>query len=189
MTRKWGGFRTRRRWVLAGVVLAVLAAVFAAGFPVYVRPQVDPLRPADAILVLGGEGVERYALGLELGRRGYASTVLFSNPYGEDTDIDEVREPCRTPQTGFTLECFAPNPPTTLGEGRELRRLAGERGWKTVIVVTMRPHLSRARFILHRCFSGDLIMRPTEQEIQPWYWAWSYVYQTAGYGRALIDRC
>lgn len=125
---------------MAAVVIALMAAIIAAGYPVYVRPQVDPLRHADAILVLGGEGVDRYAYGLDLARQGYASTVLFSNPYGEDTDIDEVREPCHTPQQGFTLECFAPNPPTTVGEGRQLRTLASQRGWHTVIVITMRPH-------------------------------------------------
>ncbi|WP_051179698.1 YdcF family protein [Nocardia concava] len=180
---------TRRRWVLAGLALAIVAALVAAGYPVYVRPQVDELRRADAILVLGGEGVDRYGYGLELGRQGYASTVLFSNPYGEWTDIDEVREPCHTPQTGFTLICFAPDPSTTVGEGRELRRLAGEHGWKTIIVITMRPHLSRARYILERCFDGELIMRPSPFDIAPWYWVWSYVYQTAGYARAVIDRC
>ncbi|WP_084515111.1 YdcF family protein [Nocardia acidivorans] len=179
--------RTRRRISVAAAVIALIAGIIAAGYPVYVRPQVDPLRHADAILVLGGEGVDRYAYGLDLARRGFASTVLFSNPYGEDTDIDEVREPCHTPQRGFILECFAPNPPTTVGEGRELRALASQRGWQTVIVITMRPHLSRARYILEQCFAGALIMEPGPVHISPWYWAWSYAYQSAGYVRAFID--
>ncbi|MFI6865289.1 YdcF family protein [Nocardia sp. NPDC050406] len=178
----------RRRRVLAVVfAVVVIVALTGAGVPVYVRPQVDPLRHADAILVLGGQGVDRYGYGLELARRGYASTVLFSNPYGAQTDIDEIREPCRTPQRGFTLECFAPDPPTTVGEGRALRRIAEQRGWRTVIVVTMRPHLSRARFILERCFGGDLVMEPSRQQFPPWYWAWSYLYQSAGYVRAFMD--
>ncbi|RJO75654.1 YdcF family protein [Nocardia panacis] len=164
------------------------AVLFWAGYPVYVRPQLDSPRRADAILVLGGEGVQRYGFGLRLAREGYADHVLFSNPYGEDTDIDEVREPCHTPQRGFTLECFAPDPSTTVGEGRVLRQLAAERGWHTVIVITMRPHLSRARYILERCFAGDLVMVPSEEDLAPWYWAWSYVYQTAGYARAFIDQ-
>ncbi|MGX1804460.1 YdcF family protein [Nocardia sp. NPDC055321] len=179
----------RRRPVRAGLAVLVLLGVFvAAGFPVYVRPQVDPLRHADAIVVLGGEGIDRYAYGIELARRGYAATVLFSNPYGPDTALDEVREPCRTPPAGVALECFAPDPPTTLGEGRALARIARERGWRTVIVVTMRPHLSRARYILARCFPGELIMAPSPLEISPAYWAWSYVYQTVGYARAFLTR-
>lgn len=182
------GWVTRRRALFAAcAVLLSIMALVGAGVPVYVLPQVDPLRRADAVLVLGGQGIDRYAYGLELGRRGYAPIVLFSNPYGEDTDIDEVREPCRGAHQGFTLECFAPNPPTTVGEGRELRRLAAERGWRTVIVVTMRPHLSRARYILERCFTGDLIMQASDEDLASWYWAWSYLYQSAGYVRAFID--
>ncbi|WP_157573825.1 YdcF family protein [Nocardia jejuensis] len=189
MTARPPSRRPRRylRYLLA--LLCVVAALVGLGYPVYVRPQIDALRHADAILVLGGEGVDRYAYGLDLARQGYADTVLFSNPYGEFTDIDEIREPCHTPQQGFTLECFAPDPPTTLGEARELRRIATENDWHTVIVVTMRPHLSRARFILSRCFTGNLVMRDSPVDITPWYWAWSYLYQTAGYARALTDRC
>ncbi|MBL1074058.1 YdcF family protein [Nocardia sp. 2] len=172
----------------AAAVLALLPALVGAGLPVYVYPQVDPLRKADAIVVLGGNGVDRYRYGLELARQGYAPNVLFSNPYGEYTDIDEVREPCHTPQVGFTLECFAPDPPTTLGEGRELRRVAAARGWHTVIVVTMRPHLSRARYILAECFSGELVMRASTERFSTGYWAWSYLYQTAGYLRTLTER-
>ncbi|MFI5783595.1 YdcF family protein [Nocardia sp. NPDC051570] len=180
--------KQRRRLSAAVAVILIVAALIGAGVPIYVRPQIDPLRRADAILVLGGEGVDRYQYGLTLAREGYAPYVLFSNPYGENTDIDEVREPCHTPQRGFTLECFAPDPSTTVGEGRELRRLASERGWRTVIVVTMRPHLSRARYILERCFAGQLVMEPSNENLTPWYWAWSYLYQTAGYARAFIDR-
>ena len=58
----------------------------------------------------------------------------------------------------FELYCFAPDPPTTKGEGRELRRLASQHRWRTVIVVTLRPHISRARFILEKCFDGELVM-------------------------------
>ena len=65
---------------------------------------------------------------------------------------------CATRHPGLDLHCFVPDPPTTKGEGRELRRLAAQYGWRTVIVVTFRPHISRARFILEQCFDGDLVM-------------------------------
>jgi hypothetical protein len=47
----------RIRWVVVPVRLLIAAVI--GGFPVYVRPQVDPLRHADAILVLGGVGFRR----------------------------------------------------------------------------------------------------------------------------------
>ena len=44
----------------------LLTAAIVAALPVYVRPQIDHLRRADAILVLSGYGEDRYAMGLDL---------------------------------------------------------------------------------------------------------------------------
>lgn len=45
----------RRRVLLVCITVAVLLAGFiTAGWRVYMNPQTDPLRPADAIVVLGG---------------------------------------------------------------------------------------------------------------------------------------
>ena len=57
----------------------------------------DPLRHADAILVLGGQGGARYRLGLDLAVQGWASDLVVSNPPYIPTDhiagLDpEVRE-------------------------------------------------------------------------------------------------
>jgi hypothetical protein len=40
---------------VVSVCLFLIAAV-TGGLPVYVRPQIDPLRHSDAILILGGSG-------------------------------------------------------------------------------------------------------------------------------------
>nr|WP_307787170.1 YdcF family protein [Mycolicibacterium mengxianglii] len=175
---------------LAGVILPVLvlAIVFGvAGYPVYVRPQTDPPRPADAILVLGGTAsAERYLLGLELAHQGFADDLVLSDPYRPtDPVLDGI---CARPQRNVTVTCFDPDPPTTLGEGRELRRLASENGWRTVIVVTSVSHISRARYILDQCFDGELVMVPASQRLSPFGWAWIYVYQSAGYAKALLQR-
>ena len=63
--------RPRIRWVVVPVCLVLIAAVIG-GLSVYVRPQVDPLRHADAIFVLGGDGFSRYAFGIDLGMQGWA---------------------------------------------------------------------------------------------------------------------
>jgi uncharacterized SAM-binding protein YcdF (DUF218 family) len=174
--------RIRRRLVLPCVLL--IAAV-VVGWPVFVRPQVDPLRHADAILILGGFGYDRYPFGMGLGTQGWAPKVVVSNPNGpKDAWLDHY---CATHHRQLNLQCFVPHPPTTKGEGRELRRLAALYGWHTVIVVTFRPHISRARFILERCFDGDLIMVASPATISPMQWAFNYVYQTAGYVRAALQ--
>lgn len=173
-----------RRWSLIVVTVLILAAL--AGIPVYVRPQIDPLRPADAIIILGGEGHRRYPYGFELGADGWAPDVVVSNPLG--TKDDWLTDFCASPHREFRLHCFVPDPPTTKGEARELRRLAEQYGWRTVIVVTFRPHISRARYILQRCYNGALIMVESPARISVPKWIGEYVYQTAGYVRAVLQR-
>src|SRR5262249_42472580 len=123
--------RVRRLAVSTGLLLTV---AILAGLPVYVRPQVDQLRRADAILVLGGYGEARYDLGLDLKAQGWAPAIVLSNPIGPDHP--ETTNLCVTPHPKLQLHCFVPDPPTTKGEAKELRRLAEQYKWRTVIVVT-----------------------------------------------------
>lgn len=175
--------RSLRRWTVALCLTVCVAAI--AGFPVYIRPQVDPLRQADAIVILGGVGYQRYTFGLDLGAQGWAPNVVVSNPRGAQDQW--LTSYCAAPHPAFHLYCFVPDPPTTRGEGRELRRLALQHGWRTIIVVTFRPHISRARFILEQCFDGGIVMVASPTSVSPPRWAFEYAYQTAGYLRQLAQ--
>jgi uncharacterized SAM-binding protein YcdF (DUF218 family) len=170
-----------RRFLLVGSLLLIAAVI--AGLPIYVRPQVDSLRPADAIFVLGGYGMARYQYGLDLQAHGWAPFVVVSNPNGPDDH--KMTRFCAAPHAD--LQCFEPEPDTTKGEAQELRRLATRYGWRTVIVVTFRPHISRARFILEQCFDGELIMAASPAHMPVTRWAFEYAYQTAGYVRAVVQ--
>lgn len=178
--------RPKRRTALRLTVLLTLVStmVIGAGVPVYVLPQVDPLRRADAVFVLGGPGYDRYMLGLELGSQGWAPTVVISNPNGSRDPW--LTQYCATQPADMDLYCFIPDPPTTRGEGEELRRLAAEHSWRTVIVVTFRPHISRARLMLQRCFSGELVMVASPADLSAVVWISEYALQTAGYVRAAL---
>jgi uncharacterized SAM-binding protein YcdF (DUF218 family) len=171
------------KWVLGAVTLMVVLAL--AGYPVYVRPQIDELRRADAILVVGGADPDpRYRYGFELARQGWAPHLVISDPDREQT------AQCSDQYPGFTVECFVPDPRTTLGEARELRRLATEKRWHTVIVVVYTPHISRARYIMGKCYDGALVMTAAPARLSVVDWAWMYVYQSAGYLKSLIGgRC
>ena len=185
-TLSGGAFRGRRRirrFIAFASTLLITGVV--GGLPVYVRPQIDPLRHADAIFVLGGVGDLRYTFGLELGSQGWAPNLVVSNPRGKDDPW--LTTYCASRHAGFDLKCFAPDPPTTRGEGRELARLAAQHGWRTVIVVTFPPQISRARFILERCFDGDLVMVASPDRLSAPRWAFEYLYQTAGYARAVLQ--
>jgi uncharacterized SAM-binding protein YcdF (DUF218 family) len=176
--------RTRAaRWSL--ILLVLVSAVALAGVPVYVRPQIDRLRHADAILILGGYEYDRYPVGLGLAREGWAPAVAVSNPTGSNDPW--LTEYCAEPHKQFELYCFIPDPLTTAGEARQLRRLAAEHGWRTVIVVTFPPQISRARYIIEQCFDGDLIMFASPPRPSLARWAFEYAYQTGGYLKAVLQ--
>lgn len=164
-----------------GVVL--LAGI--AGWPVYVHPQVDPIRRADAIVVLGGTAYDRFDLGLELARRGYAPQLLISRSTGA-TDYEMDRY-CAGHFT-FVVSCFVPDPWTTRGEAEEIGRRAKQQGWHHIIVVTFTPHVSRARYIIEKCYHGELTMVASPSPSGLRFWTWMYFRQSAGYLRAFIDR-
>jgi len=174
-----------------GALLVLVLGAAVLGYPVYVAPQVDQPRQADAILVLGGTAsAARYLKGLELAEQGLAPTLVLSNPYRPaDPVLDAL---CGRQQPRLRIDCFAPEPRTTLGEGRELRRLALERGWRTVIVVTSTPHISRARYIIGKCFDGELVdgelvMAATPARLSAMGWAWIYAYHSAGYVKSVLQ--
>lgn len=176
----------RHRGARAALGLLLIVAIVAAVlWPVYVRPGVDQPSAADAILVLGGAHDGREQLGLRLAREGYAPRVLFSNPYEHSAMMNRI---CHG---GYSFEviCFDPEPRTTRGEGRELARLVRAGGWRKVIVVTFTPHISRARYILGKCWSGELLFVDPQPRLSPIRWAYNYVYQSAGYVKALFEDC
>jgi uncharacterized SAM-binding protein YcdF (DUF218 family) len=171
------------KFVCAAVLVVVVAVV--ALWPVYVGPRVDSPEPADAILVLGGTHDGREELGLRLAREGYAPRVLFSDPYEYSPMINRI---CHGGYS-FPVDCFNPDPPTTLGEGRALAARARAGGWRRVIVVTFTPHISRARYVLGKCWGGAILMVDPRPHLSLGRWAYNFVYQSAGYAKAVTEDC
>lgn len=176
--------RWRRRVLLAVIAIAVLTTGFVtAGWRVYMHPQTDPLRPADAIVVLGGTPYERFDVGLDLAKRGYAPYLLIAQSTGaNDRNMDKY---CKGDFT-FTVSCFIPDPWTTEGEAQEIRAKAQELGWHHIIVITFTPHVSRARYIVGKCFDGELTMvaSPTPSGVA--FWSWMFVRQSGSYVKAFL---
>lgn len=180
MSRRRGGPRI----AIAVALIAVLVVVGVAVNRAYVSPRLDAeLRAADAIVVLGGNPYERFEHGLELAGRGLAPEVVMSNSVGADDE--RMRELCDRRIPGVTVTCFLPKPWTTRGEARELNRLAAERHWQSIIVVTTTAHVERARFILERCSSARLQMTDFPERRGPGGTVFGWAYQTAGWIRAL----
>jgi uncharacterized SAM-binding protein YcdF (DUF218 family) len=144
---------SRTRIALA-VLLVLVIALFAATARWIVWPHTDPApKRADAVAVLGGGGDERLDEGLRLVRKGVAPVLLISD--GERQGWTRANELCDG-GTEFQVVCFEPKPGRTQGEARVVARLADERGWKKVVVVTSDYHAIRSGWLFGRCFGHDV---------------------------------
>jgi uncharacterized SAM-binding protein YcdF (DUF218 family) len=136
------------------VALVVLVALILLSVPLFITYDDDPAVRADAVIVLSGSK-KRLPVALELMRRGVAPTLVVS--YGLERRNPAAVRVCTTKQP-FAVACPKPEPFSTRGEARLIARLAAERGWRSVVVVTSRFHLRRARMLIERCYGGRLAM-------------------------------
>ena len=130
------------------LVLALLAYVGAAVY-LFVLPHDDhPLR-ADAVVVLAGTS-SRLPVGERLVREGYAPLLVVSL---ETTPTPQQRRACARGAL-----CFHAHPYSTRGEARKIAKLAAQRHWRGIDVVTSKFHVFRARILIERCYHGGLRM-------------------------------
>jgi uncharacterized SAM-binding protein YcdF (DUF218 family) len=174
---------------LAAVFIIVLVDVTISGYLLFNNARVDDLQHADAVVVLGGEHDGREDYGLELAVDGWAPTVVLSDPYPQG---DEVMEKACRRREDIEVICVRPSVLTTRGEAMAVRTLANERSWDKIIVVTWRYHLPRARLVFRQCFSDSpdvAVMRPVPREYPFSLLQWDavYIYQFAGYAKAILQ--
>lgn len=171
---------------LAAVVCLLVTA--AATYKAVVRPTTDtvsPDSPADAVVALAGP-VRSVDAALRLVRQGVARELVLSNGYGPDDP--QMKQLCASRPAGFGITCFVPDPSSTRGEARAIGRIARERGWQDVIVVTPTFHVSRARLIVGRCYRGRLRMVDADIRIGARAWAYNLAYQPAAFVKAAVLR-
>ena len=165
----------------------------AAGYIVFSNAADSPVSRVDAVVVLGGEHDGREDYGLGLARSGLASAVVLSNPYPSGDRV--MARMCSHRDESVEVLCARPEPSTTHGEALMTRRLARERHWKRILLVSWRYHLPRARLVFGQCLSAMGISTeakavPRHYVLPVWYWQYLYLYQFAGMAKALtVDRC
>jgi len=170
-----------RRTIAATAAAGAVAVTVAAAL--VLAPVQDAPEQADAIVVLGGLG-SRAVLdeATRLAEAGYADRVVVSDAFGGD------RRPSRLCRTRPELyECVEPRPATTAGEARLVQRLASERGWTSLLVVTRTYHVTRARLILGQCVDAELRVLGAESDLTFGDGAYQILYQSSAAVRALID--
>jgi uncharacterized SAM-binding protein YcdF (DUF218 family) len=136
--------------------------------------NVDALRPADAIVPLAGER-SRVSEAAQLFGDGYASWFVITEMWVADPNpaigyVESVKG--QAVRGGVPADRILIAPGTAASTYREalnLRRLAEQQRWRSLIVVTSPFHTGRARLILNEVFRRrriTLIVRPVRGH---WY--------------------
>ena len=138
-----------------GLLLLGLALGWAiAAAALFVWPPRHDAARADAVVVLAGGRGPRLARGVELVRRGIAPVLVVSD--GWSPTWPEANRLCAGRPAPVAVACFHPDPYSTRGEAEAFARLAARRGWRSVVVVSSRYHLVRARMLFERCYDGTV---------------------------------
>jgi uncharacterized SAM-binding protein YcdF (DUF218 family) len=181
----WPTTRGKRILLISGIsLLVLLVAWLTFGWLVIGNPKVDHPTHADAIVDLGGpedNGRLEVVEGLLDAHVANHLVISLNSP-----DQHRAYHLCVDPPTGVTVTCFQPHPSTTRGEAEEVHRLAQQHGWTSIVVVTSTFHVSRARLIFRRCFTGKLYMA-AGRNIAPVTWAYQYLYQTGAFIKAVLQ--
>ncbi|WP_210085602.1 YdcF family protein [Mycobacterium sp. OAE908] len=177
----------RRAVVVAAALLVALTVVMAvSGVTLFTNAKTDPLQKADAVVVLGGEHDGREDYGIGLARGGWAPTVVISDAYPKGDPV--MQRVCKSQPT-IEVICARASELTTRGEAQMVERLATQRSWSKIIVVTWRYHLPRARLIFQQCFSPNsdaVVMEavPRRYDFSLARWQFIYAYQYAAFAKA-----
>jgi len=154
------------RQVLSLITLAAVI-LYGVGVWLFLLQKDDrlPAHGADAVVVLAGSS-KRLPLALSLVQQHVATTLLVSENTAQSDPARYLL--CHGPKPkGYTLICQRADPFSTRGEARMTAALAMKNHWRSVVVVTSRYHLYRARMLFQRCTDAAVIMRGTDAD--PWW--------------------
>jgi|SRR5215471_3632449 len=152
---------------MLGRVVTVLLLVAAVGFGLGIwlfllRPE-DPLPShSDAVIVLAGSP-KRLPVALNLVKAGIAGTLVVS----EDSEANDPQRYalCHAPKPkSYKLMCITASPFSTRGEAELIGRLSTTHAWHSLVVVTSRYHLYRAKLLIDRCTQARIAMRATDAD-------------------------
>ena len=150
--RRW---RRRLLWSLGATIVVFVPATLA----LFVYPPTDQPRHVDGILSLNGDDVHaREAEAVSLAEKGYAPVLLFSQgSRGNDTPCPAVPR--------VSVVCFFDVTNNTRGEARWAGHYAERHHWHSLMIVTGRAQVMRARLLTERCFPGQVVVVPATEPL------------------------
>lgn len=174
------------------IVLAVLIIGLTAARAV-LFPRVDSPDRVDAIVIVAGTNDDRYIYARHVAEAGLADRILVSRPSlgGSSSYATAIDEYCEaSPVTArdgrrIEVECFEPDTNTTEGETTAATRIARERGYDSLLVVTYWGHVSRVRIYFEQCFDGPVHVTDTPRPLSTSRKD-ALLHETGGYLKAFL---
>ena len=163
-------------WVLALAVVGTAGLLLTLVW--FVGPSthdVATVPPADAVVLFAG-ATERLDTAVALMENGSAPSLVIPN----GTDLEDAEDLCEGEAT-FEVICPVTDEVTTAGEARAIGRIAGERGWSSLIAVTSVYHVHRATFLLGRCYEGPVDVVTPSQDLGVGEWVDKVPHEWAGF--------
>ena len=155
-------------------------------------PQVDSPERVDAIVVVAGSNDDRYVYARSLAEEGVTDHILVSQPpsatgrYAAAIDTYCASTPVLARDgRRIDVECFAPDVDTTEGETTAATRIARERKYRSLLVVTYWGHVSRVRMYFEQCFDGPVYVTDTPRPLSKSRKD-ALLHETGGYLKAFV---
>lgn len=183
--------RLRRNVLLSLGAIAILTiAWFIIALITFVLPGQQPLRPADAIVVLSPPR-ERLPVAVNAAEAGLAPKLLVSRVEADllgTYDNQTLSEICSEPSTTLVV-CFEPVSDDTFGEARAVAELLESTDADSIIVATNVSHSARARYLFERCLppSTEVQVLLVHEPDVPLYRLGRMLYESAAFAKALIE--
>ena len=174
--------------ILLNLIILLFLVIFCAVLYLARRPLLrftaeawiieDPLDKSDALIVLGDDNfyADRATRGAQLFREGKAPLIVASGRrLRPNAGIAELMEHDLV-ERGVPRDKivrFVHDADSTLEEAQGLARVAGEKKWHSVIVVTSNFHTRRARYIFQRVFPQGIevwVASARDGDFDPEHW-------------------
>ena len=169
---------------LISILLVAGVVLFGLGVWLFLLRKDDPLpaRTVDAVVVLAGSD-KRLPVALDLMRHRVAKALVVSETSAAD-DLPRFRL-CHGPKPrGYRLICRRADPFSTRGEAEMTAALAIRNHWRSLVIVSSRYHLFRAKRLFARCTSAKLVMRGADGD-KLWWKALSIPFEWAKLARSV----
>jgi hypothetical protein len=176
-----------RRFLIAALatIFSLLLVAVIGCARLYVFPDVDPQTQSDVVFVIGPPTATRIAIAESMMNKGLSDNLIIS--VATNGPFDAAKLPICTEEHAYHVYCLTPDPFTTQGEARALQLMAAEHDWSSATVITFTPHVTRARVLMSRCFSGSLYMVPDTVKLSDARWLHEFFYQSAAFLKVLVD--